>query len=51
MSLHPSAIPPVPQETARIAKLAFPKGNRYLTLRDQVGTFFCDSDFSDLFSA
>jgi transposase len=51
MSLHPSAIPPVPQETARIAKLAFPKGNRYLTLRDQVGTLFRDSDFKDLFSA
>ncbi|HEY9658273.1 MAG TPA: transposase [Allocoleopsis sp.] len=51
MSLHPSAIPPVPQETARIAKLVFPKGNRYPTLRDQVGTFFFDSDFSDLFSA
>ena len=51
MSLHPSAIPPVPQETARIAKLAFPKGNRYLLLRDQVGTLFVDSDFKDLFSA
>lgn len=51
MSLHPFAIPPVPPETARIAKLAFSNGNRYLTLRDQVGTFFRDSDFSDLFSA
>lgn len=51
MSLHPSAIPPVPEETARIAQLAFPKGNRYLTLRDRVGTLFHDSDFQDLFSA
>ncbi|MBM0744715.1 transposase [Phormidium sp. CLA17] len=50
MSLHPSALPPVPEETAHIAQLAFPKGNRYLTLRDQVGTFFNDSDFKDLFS-
>lgn len=50
MSLHPSTLPPVPEETARIAKLAFPNGNRYLTLRDQVGTFFNDSDFKDLFS-
>lgn len=51
MSLHPSAIPPVPEETARIAQLAFPKGNRYLTLRDRVGTLFQDSDFQNLFSA
>ncbi|MBL1176775.1 transposase [Pantanalinema sp. GBBB05] len=50
MSLHPSALPPVPEETARIAKLAFPNGNCYLILRDQVGTFFNDNDFRDLFS-
>ncbi len=38
MSLRPSAIPPVPEETARVAQLAFPKGNRYLTLRAQERT-------------
>ena len=51
MSLHPSAIPPVPKDTARVAQLSFPKGNRYLTLRDRVGVIFDDSDFRDLFSA
>lgn len=50
MSLHPSAIPPVCEETARIAHLAFPNGNRYLTLRDQLGTLFTDTNFLDLFS-
>jgi len=50
MSLHPQAIDPVPAETARIAKLAFPKGNRYLTLRDEIGTLYTDQDFTDLFS-
>ncbi len=29
MSLHPSPRPPVPEATARVAHLAFPKGNRY----------------------
>ena len=51
MPLHPSAIPPVPKDTARVAQLSFPKGNRYLTLRDRVGVIFDDSDFRDLFSA
>ena len=50
MTIHPQAIEPVPAETARIAKLAFPKGNRYLTFRDQIGTLYKDQDFTDLFS-
>ena len=50
MSLHPNSIPPVPEDTARVAHAAFPKGNRYLTFRDEVGTIFKDSDFQDLFS-
>ena len=27
MCLHPEEIPPVPDETVRVAKPAFPKGN------------------------
>ena len=50
MSLRPSSIPPVPENTARVAHLAFPKGNRYLTLRDRVGVIFEDRNFQDLFS-
>lgn len=49
MSLKPSPIPPVPAETVRVARAAFPKGNPYLTLRDEVGTIFEDADFVDLF--
>ena len=30
MSLRPQPVPPVPQETARIARAAFPGGNPYL---------------------
>ena len=38
MSLHPHVIEPVPDETARIAHAAFPKGHPYLTFRDALGT-------------
>jgi hypothetical protein len=34
MRRQPSAIPPVPEETARVAQCAFPNGNRYLLMRD-----------------
>jgi hypothetical protein len=30
--LRPMSIAPVPSETARVARAAFPKGNRYLRL-------------------
>ena len=51
MSLHPQhPIPPVPDETARIARAAFPKGNPYLLLREQLGGVFADGDFADLYS-
>ena len=50
MSLHsqPSA-PLIPEETARVARAAFPRGNPYLTLRDDLGLTFVDRDFDDLY--
>ncbi len=51
MSLHPRAIPPVPEETARVAHAAFPKGNRYLQMRDVLGTIYTDELFADLYPA
>ena len=51
MSLHPHVIEPVPDETARIAHAAFPKGHPYLTFRDALGTIFQDEAFSALFPA
>ena len=50
MSLEYHPIPLVPVETARIAKAAFPTGNPYLTLRDELGPLFSDLDFAGLFS-
>lgn len=49
MSLKIEAIPAVPNETARVARAAFPKGNLYLKMRDELGTFYQDSDFDGLF--
>ena len=37
MSLNPQPIPPVPEETILVAQAAFPKGNLYLRLRDELG--------------
>ncbi|MDZ4877074.1 MAG: IS1182 family transposase ISMno33 [Chroococcidiopsis cubana SAG 39.79] len=50
MSLTSSSIPPVPNQTARVAKAAFSKGNPYLTLRDRLGPIFSNCDFVGLFS-
>jgi len=39
MSLQPQTIPPVPEATVRVAGAAFPKGNLYLRLRDELSLF------------
>jgi len=51
MSLHPHVIEPVPEETARVAHAAFPKGHPSLIVRDVLGTIFQDDDFAALFPA
>jgi len=49
MSMHPQRIGPVPEDTARVARAAFPKGNLYMQMRDVLGTIYADEDFSELF--
>src|SRR3954451_14386343 len=50
MSLRlPQPVPPVPDDTARIACAAFPRGNPYLLLRDRLGPVFDDAGFADLY--
>lgn len=51
MSLKPTSIPPVPEATAHVARAAFPKGNLYLRLRDELGALYLDSDFAQLYPA
>src|SRR5918999_4273186 len=40
--LHPMPIEPIPPETARVARAAVPKGNRYLRVADALETLFTD---------
>ena len=49
MSLQPQEIPAVPADTREVAEAAFPKGNRYMTMRDELGTFYHDLDFVELY--
>jgi transposase len=49
MSLRPQVCPTVPEETVRIARASFPKGSRYMCLRDELGAVFDDSRFAGLF--
>ena len=49
MTLQSQPILPVPEETARVAQAAFPKGNVYLQLRDELGTLYADGFFAELF--
>lgn len=48
--LHPRGIPDVPEETTEVAHAAFPKGNIYMQMRDEMGVFYTDEAFAELFS-
>ena len=39
----------IPPDTARVARAAFPKGNRYLRVADELQTLFTDDAFLALF--
>lgn len=41
----------MPAETVSFAHAAFPKGNLYFRLRDELGTLYTDQQFTLLFSA
>jgi transposase len=49
MSLQPLIVQLVPEETARVARAAFPGGNPYLRLYDQLGPLYTDQQFAALF--
>jgi transposase len=49
MSMHPQEISPVPEETARVARAANPKGNVYMRMRDELGSIYEDQMFTALF--
>jgi transposase len=47
--LRPMPIGPLPPETARVARAAFPKGTRYLRVAAALETRFTDDAFVALF--
>ena len=49
MSLQTQSNHPIPEETQRVARAAFPKGNLYMRMRDELGAIYLDEPFSQLF--
>jgi transposase len=47
--MRPKPIGPVPEDTARVARAAFPKGTTYIQMRDVLGAIYEDEDFEELF--
>jgi transposase len=50
MSLQSSSIPPIPSETVLVAKAAFPSGNIYMQMRDELGNIYDDELFASVYS-
>jgi transposase len=49
MTLQPQHEFSIPEETARVARAAYPKGNLYMKMRDALGTIYQDESFAHLF--
>ena len=49
MSLRGSNWHEIPEETKQVAQKAFPKGNVYMSMRDNLDLRYADSDYADLF--
>jgi transposase len=51
MSLQPRPVDPVPDDTARVARAAFPRASAAMRLRDALGAVYRDEHFAALFAA
>ena len=49
MTLHSQNQFSIPEETDRVARAAYPKGNIYMKMRDALGTIYQDESFAQLF--
>jgi transposase len=49
MSLQPESIGSIPEQTARVAHAAFPGGNAYLPMWDELESLAEDRDLAHLF--
>jgi transposase len=50
MSLKPFSACVVPEQTASVARRAFPEGSLCIRIFDELGTIFQDQDYADLYS-
>jgi transposase len=50
MSLRTSLESTIPEETRRVARAAFPKGNVFMQMRDALGPLYTNAQFTPLFS-
>src|SRR6266545_373144 len=50
MSLRVPLFSLIPEETARVAQAAFPNGNVYMRMRDELGPIYDNAQFADLFA-
>ena len=50
MTVKPVHIPPIPEMTKTVAEAAFPKGNLYMQMRDELGSLYTDDLFVELYS-
>lgn len=49
MSMYPQELANIPEETARVAHAAYPKGMLAMRLRDELGVVYRDEPFAALF--
>jgi transposase len=50
MTWRSNSIPPVPEATAAAVKAAFPKGNIYVDLHEELGSLYRDDLFADFYA-
>jgi transposase len=51
MSLKPETIAEIPELTTQVARAAFPKGNCYMMMREELGILYADEPFIPFFSS
>ncbi|MGW2583879.1 transposase [Streptomyces virginiae] len=49
MSMQPKGLPEIPEQTARVARTAFPKGSLAIRVRDRLAGVFADEPFAEAF--
>jgi|SRR5664279_1242287 len=50
MSLQAESLPPVPSDTSQVARAAFPEGNVYMQMRDELDSVYDDEMFTTLYA-